>query len=110
MDVRRPERRQLQLSRHMGVFGLGVADSDGKECAGLRFLGGRLDRLGKETVLSRTTRACLPLTCVAGQMVVPFAELATEEALGWLFRERVRKAREFGFEHVELYLGTGVVG
>lgn len=42
--------------------------------------------------------------------MVFFVELAIEEVFGWFFRERVRKAREFGFEYVELYLGIGVVG
>lgn len=48
------------------MFGLGVVDSDGKECVGLRFLGGRLDRFGKEIVLLRTIRACFFLICVVG--------------------------------------------
>ena len=41
----------------------------------------------------RTTRGnmwvCVTLTCVAGQMVAPFAKLGMqEEVLGWLFFER----------------------
>ena len=42
------------------------------------------------------TRECVTLTCVAGQMVVPFAKLVTqEEALSW----SVGEEREFDLEN-----------
>lgn len=96
---RGPEQRQLQLPRQMGAFGLGVADGDRDKWIELRCLGGKTDTLGKDTVLPGVIRGCVTLTCVAGQMVAPFANLGMqEEVLGWLFFESIGEERECDLE------------
>lgn len=70
-------------------------NGDGEECIEQTWLGGETDTLGKDTVLPGMTRGCVTLTCVAGQMVVPFGKLVTqEEALSW----SVGEEREFDLE------------